>query len=189
MAETFDYIVVGAGSAGCVVAARLTEDSNCSVLLLEAGGKDSHPTLKMPIAFLKAVVNPKFNWPYMTEPEPHLNGRRIWLPRGRVLGGSSSINGMFYMRGHPRDYDDWAAMGAYGWSYADVLPYFKKMETSWRGEGKYHGGSGPVHVAPIDTTRLVHEPLMNAAEGAGFSNSDDLSGDNPEGFARGEVTI
>jgi choline dehydrogenase len=187
--ETFDYIVVGAGSAGCVMAARLSERAQVSVLLLEAGGPDSHPTLKMPVAFLKAVINPAFNWGYMTEPEPCLNGRRLWLPRGRVLGGSGSINGMFYMRGHPLDYDEWQSLGAKGWGYHDVLPYFRKMETSWRGAGKYHGASGPIHVRPIDTTHLVHEPLMSAATGAGFSNSDDLSAEVTEGFALGEVTI
>ncbi len=187
--ESFDYVVIGAGSAGCVVAARLSEQAKVSVLLLEAGGQDSHLTLRMPVAFLKAVLNPAFNWGYTTEPEPHLQGRRLWLPRGRVLGGSSSINGMFYMRGHPRDYEEWQRLGATGWGYADVLPYFRKMETSWRGEGRYHGVSGPVQVRPIDTTHLVHEPLMAAATGAGFSNSDDLSAEVPEGFARGEVTI
>ena len=187
--ETFDYIVIGAGSAGCVVAARLSERADTSVLILEAGGRDSHLTLKMPVAFLKAVINPAFNWGYMTEPEPCLQGRRLWLPRGRVLGGSGSINGMFHMRGHPSDYDDWARLGATGWGYDDVLPYFRKMETSWRGEGRYHGGSGPIHVRPIDTTHLVHEPLMSAATGAGFNNSDDLSAEVAEGFARGEVTI
>jgi choline dehydrogenase len=189
MAETFDYVVVGAGSAGCVMAARLSEDPSVSVLLLEAGGQDSHVHLKMPVAFLKAVINPAFNWGYMTEPEPAMNGRQLFLPRGRVLGGSSSINGMFYMRGHPLDFDQWAQMGAAGWSYADVLPYFKKMETSWRGEGRHHGGSGPLCVAPIDTHHQLHKALMAAAPGAGFNTSDDLAGDVPEGFARGEATI
>ena len=189
MAETFDYVVVGAGSAGCVMAARLSEDPKVSVLLLEAGGTDSDLTLKMPVAFLKAVIDPRFNWGYVTEPEPHMNGRQLWLPRGKVLGGSSSINGMFYMRGHPLDFDQWAQMGAAGWSYADVLPYFKKMETSWRGEGPYHGGSGPVRVMPIGKRYQLHDPMMNAAVGAGFNNSDDLSAETPEGFALGEATI
>src|SRR3954471_3042552 len=155
--ETFDYIVIGAGSAGCVVAARLSERADTSVLLLEAGGQDSHLTLKMPVAFLKAVINPAFNWGYMTEPEPQLKGRQLWLPRGRVLGGSSSINGMFYMRGHPSDYQEWEALGATGWGYSDVLPYFRKMETSWRGEGQYHGASGPVHVRAIEKKHVLHE--------------------------------
>ena len=125
--DTFDYIVVGAGSAGCVVAARLSEDPNVSVLLLEAGGDDSHYSLRMPVAFLKAVINPAFNWGYLSEPEPHLGGRPVWLPRGRVLGGSGSINGMFYMRGHPNDYREWEQLGATGWGYTDVLPYFRRM--------------------------------------------------------------
>jgi choline dehydrogenase len=187
--EEFDFIVAGAGSAGCVVAARLSEDPHTSVLLLEAGGRDSDVTLKMPVAFLKAVVNPRFNWGYVTEPEPHLNGRRLWLPRGRVLGGSSSINGMFYMRGHPLDYEDWKLAGAAGWGYSDVLPYFRRMERSWRGANAYHGADGPVEVNPINNPHLLHEPLMAAAVGAGFSNSADLSGEQPEGFARGEATI
>ncbi len=187
--KAYDYIVVGAGSAGCVLAARLTEHKDCRVLLLEAGGKDDHLYLRMPIGFLRAMLNPDFNWGYTSEPEPHLNGRRLMLPRGRVLGGSSSINGMFYMRGHPHDYDTWRQMGCEGWSYADVLPYFKKMETSWRGEGKYHGGSGPVHVAPIDTRRLLHDPLMQTAPEAGYPISDDIHAEHPEGFAKGEVTI
>jgi choline dehydrogenase len=187
--EEFDYIVVGAGSAGCVVAARLSEEPGTSVLLLEAGGSDRHPTLKIPLGFLKAVVNPRFNWGFVTEPEPGLGGRQLPLPRGRVLGGSSSINGMFYMRGHPLDYDQWRQMGADGWSYADVLPYFRKMETSWRGANAYHGDSGLVAVNPIDSPLLLHEPLMETAARAGFPTSDDLAGENPEGFARGEQTI
>ena len=187
--KTYDYIIIGAGSAGCVLAARLSEDKDVKVLVLEAGGKDDHLYLKMPIGFLRAMFNPKFNWGYTSEPEPQLNNRRIWLPRGKVLGGSSSINGMFYMRGHPLDYDTWRQMGNQGWGYGDVLPYFKKMETSWRGEGKYHGASGPLHVAPIDTRRLLHEPLMQTAANAGYAVSDDIHAEIPEGFAKGEVTI
>lgn len=187
--QAYDYIVVGAGSAGCVLAYRLTEDRDVRVLVLEAGGKDDHPYIAMPIGFLKAFLNPKFNWGYFSEPEPNLNGRKLWLPRGRVLGGSSSINGMFYMRGHPHDYDTWRQMGCEGWGYADVLPYFKRMETSWRGAGKYHGGSGPLHVAPIDTRKLLHDPLMQTAPDVGYPISDDIHGEQPEGFAKGEVTI
>ena len=187
--KTYDYIVIGAGSAGCVLAARLSEDKDVKVLVLEAGGKDDHLYLKMPIGFLRAMFNPKFNWGYMSEPEPQLNDRRIWLPRGKVLGGSSSINGMFFMRGHPLDYDTWRQMGNDGWGYADVLPYFKKMETSWRGESKYHGGSGPLHVAPIDTRKLLHDPLIETARNAGYPVSEDIHAELPEGFAKGEVNI
>jgi choline dehydrogenase len=187
--ESFDFVVVGAGSSGCVVAARLSEDPQTSVLLLEAGGRDDHLYLKMPLAFLKAMPDPRFNWTYLTEPEPNLDGRRLPLPRGRVIGGSGSINGMFAMRGHPKDYDQWAQMGAIGWSFADVLPYFRKSEDSWRGEGPYHGKGGPVHVRPIDSPHLLHDEMMATAQAAGFPTSEDLAGECPEGFARGEQTV
>ena len=188
-ADTYDYIIIGAGSAGCVLAERLSEDPDVRVLVLEAGGKDSHPYIHMPIGFLKAMFVPGMTWGYMSEPIPALNDRRLPVPRGKVLGGSSSINGMFYMRGHPHDFDTWRQMGCEGWGYADVLPYFKRMETSWRGEGKYHGGSGPLSVQPIDTRLLLHDPLMETAKNAGYDTSDDLSGAVPEGFSKGEVTI
>jgi len=188
-AAAFDYIVVGAGSAGCVLAARLSEDPKVRVLLLEAGGKDDHIYLRMPLAFLKAMPDPRFNWTYLTEPEPNLDGRRLPLPRGKVMGGSGSINGMFAMRGHPLDYDQWAQMGARGWSYADVLPYFRKLEDSWRGEGPHHGKGGPVSVRPIDSPHLLHQEMMATAEAAGFSTTEDLAGERPEGFARGEQTV
>lgn len=187
--EIFDYIVVGAGSAGCVMAARLSEDGKANVLLLEAGGRDDHIFLKMPLAFLKAMPHPKFNWTYWTEPEPHLGGRRMPLPRGRVMGGSGSINGMFAMRGHPKDYDQWAQMGARGWSFANVLPYFRKLEDSWRGENIWHGKGGPVAIRPIDSPHLLHEEMMATAEAAGFATSEDLAGEQPEGFARGEQSV
>ncbi|MFC4256788.1 hypothetical protein GRI97_15315 [Altererythrobacter xixiisoli] len=185
----FDFIVVGAGSTGCVVAARLSEDTANKVLVLEAGQRDEHLYLKMPLAFLKAMPDPRFNWNYWTEAEPHLDGRRMPLPRGKVVGGSGSINGMFAMRGHPADYDQWAQMGARGWSFADVLPYFRKSETSWRGENTYHGGSGPIKTRPIDSPYLLHDEMMRTAAAAGFSTTDDLAGANPEGFARGEQTV
>ena len=188
-AETYDYIVIGAGSAGCVLAERLSEDKDVRVLVLEAGGKDSHPYIHMPLGFLKAMFVPGVTWGYMSEPIPALNDRRLPVPRGKLLGGSSSINGMIYMRGHPHDYDTWRQMGCEGWGYADVLPYFKRMETSWRGDGPYHGGSGPLSVRPIDTRLLLHDPLMETAKNAGYDVSDDLSGAVPEGFSKGEVTI
>ncbi|WP_129790476.1 GMC family oxidoreductase [Sphingosinicella sp. CPCC 101087] len=187
--ERFDYIIVGAGSAGCVLANRLSEDPANRVLLVEAGGSHRHFLLDMPLGFLRALFNPRFVWPYKSEPEPQLGGRQIMLPRGRVLGGSSSINGMFYMRGHSLDFDTWRQMGCEGWSFADVLPYFKKMETSWRGAGPYHGDSGPLSVVPVATEHRLHEPLMATAEAAGFNVTDDLHGPVEEGFARGELTI
>lgn len=187
--QSFDYIVVGAGSAGCVLANRLSAESDVSVLVLEAGGSDAHWTIDMPLAFLKAFLNPSFGWGYNSEPEPQLNGRTLWLPRGKLIGGTSTINGMFFMRGHRLDFDGWRNAGCEGWGFADVLPYFKRMETSWRGAGKYHGDRGPLHVRAIETARLLHDPLMRTAVAAGYSTSDDLHGDVQEGFARGEVTI
>ncbi len=187
--QSFDYIVVGAGSAGCVLASRLSEEKDRNVLLLEAGGRDNDYLLRMPLGFLRAMMNPNYSWGYFSEPEPQLKGRKVPLPRGRVLGGSGSINGMFYMRGHSLDFETWRQMGCEGWGYADVLPYFKRMETSWRGAGKYHGDRGPLHVCAIDTTRLLHEPLFQTAAPAGFNTTDDIHGDVEEGFSRGEVTI
>jgi len=156
--------------------------------LIEAGGRDYNPWIHIPLGFGKLVPNPNVNWGYETEPEPHLNGRRIMLPRGKVLGGSSTINAMLYSRGHPHDYDLWRQMGCEGWSYADLLPYFKRAETNWRGEGKYHGGSGPLQVSRIDTSRLLHEPVMEAAEARGYPIVDDHHGEVHEGFGPGDVT-
>jgi choline dehydrogenase len=131
-ANSFDYVIVGAGSAGCVLANRLSAAADVRVLLIEAGGSDDRFMINMPLGFLRAAFDPTLSWDYMSEPEPTLDGRSLRLPRGKVLGGSSSINGLFYMRGHSRDFDSWAALGCEGWSYADVLPYFKRLETSWR---------------------------------------------------------
>lgn len=184
-----DFIIVGAGAAGCVLANRLSEDPQCRVLLVEAGGSDDRFLIKLPLGMLRAFRDPSITWGYTSEPEPHLNGRVLGVPRGRVLGGSSSINGMFFMRGHSSDFDGWQAAGAAGWSYAHVLPYFKKLESSWRGAVPYHGDSGPMPIAPNATTKLLHEPLMQTATPAGFWTSDDLHGRLEEGFARGELTI
>jgi choline dehydrogenase len=185
----YDYVIVGAGAAGCVLANRLSEDPQTRVLLVEAGGSDDRFLIRMPLGFLRAFRDPTITWGYVSEPEPNLDGRVLAIPRGRVLGGSSSINGMFFMRGHSRDFDGWRDLGCEGWSYADVLPYFKKLESSWRGAVPYHGTQGPMPIAPIDTAKLLHEPLMQAARGAGFFTNDDLHGRLEEGFARGEITV
>lgn len=188
MAE-YDYIIVGAGSAGCVLAGRLTEDPDIKVLLLESGVRDKHPFLRMPLAWRLIWRGPRFNWNYRSEREPYLDNREIVLPRGKVLGGSSSINGMLYMRGHPRDYDIWRQVGCEGWSYADVLPYFKRAEGSWRGEGTYHGGSGPLAVSATVTKNVGWDYLSESVRAAGMPVSDDIAGSQAEGFSIADLTI
>ena len=187
--DQFDYIVVGAGSAGCVLANRLSADPAVRVLLLEAGGEDAHPLVRMPVGFLKALQRPALTWGYETEPEVQLLGKRLPLPRGRLLGGSSSINGMFHIRGHRLDYDEWRDLGCTGWGYDDVLPYFRRSESNWRGAGPYHGGDGPLQIRSIDTRRLLEDPLRQAAQRAGHAVTDDYDGAQHEGFARGDVAI
>jgi choline dehydrogenase len=189
MTQTYDYIIVGAGAAGCVLANRLTEDRDVRVLLLEAGGRDLHPLLQIPIGWTMAAAHPAFNWNYSTEPEPALGGREVFVARGKVLGGSTSINAMRYSRGHPRDYDQWRQLGNQGWGYADVLPYFKKSENNWRGANKYHGGAGPLRVRLATTSQLLYEPHAEAAKAAGIPESDDIHGDQPEGITRAELTV
>src|SRR5262245_45640058 len=143
-----DYVIIGAGSAGCVLANRLSEDPAVSVLLLEAGGTDKGMDIHIPAAFSR-LFKSQYDWSYVTEPQPHLNNRQLYIPRGKVLGGSSSINAMIYMRGSPYDYDLWRDLGNPGWAYADVLPYFKKAEHQERGASDFHGASGPLNVTDL----------------------------------------
>ena len=189
MPRAFDYIVVGAGSAGAVVASRLSEDADVSVLLLEAGGTDRHPLQLMPIAFQQVLKSPAYNWQFESEPEPGLYGRRLPIPRGKTLGGSSSINASISIRGNPRDYDLWRQQGLVGWGYADVLPYFRRLESHWRGDGPYHGGDGPVRVTPMDHPDMLYEPMRQAAAAAGIPANDDPNGAAQEGISRMEATI
>ena len=188
-ARSFDYIIVGAGSAGCVLANRLSADPSIKVLLLEAGGRDWHPYLHMPLAMLKMSRHKSVNWPFVTEPEPHCANREIVIPRGKVLGGSSSINAMIYARGHPLDYDAWRQMGLKGWSYEEVLPYFKRSENSWRGADDYHATSGPLTVSHGQKASLLHSLFAASAQKRGFSQTDDYNGAKPEGIAFPDFTI
>lgn len=178
----YDYIVVGAGSAGCILASRLSESGRHTVLLLEAGGKDSSFWFKIPIGFAKTYYNKTYNWMYYSEPEKALGDRRIYCPRGKVQGGSGSINAMIYLRGPATDYDDWAADGNRGWGYHDVLPYFRKLETHPAGETDYHGGSGPIHITPMtqDAHPICRSFLAGCRE-LGYPLNDDFNGASVEG--------
>jgi choline dehydrogenase len=185
----FDYIIVGAGSAGCVLAARLTEDPGTRVLLVEAGPKDRSWRISMPSAVGSLLSSDRFNWNYVSDPEPYLDGRRLTHPRGRVLGGSSSINGMVYIRGHAGDYDGWAKSGLSGWGYADVLPYFKRAEQHLHGADRYHGGSGPLAVFAPDLARTpLAAAFVEAALEAGYGSAPDSNGERQEGFGRVDRT-
>ena len=188
-ANAFDYVIVGAGSAGCVLAARLSEDPKISVLLLEAGGEDSYWLLHMPLAFPRVFNLPAFNWAYLGEPEPHADGRRIPMPRGKVLGGSSTINGLMYARGDRSDYDGWRQLGLPGWSYAEVLPYFRRAETNFRGESVYHGVSGPMTVSKHITDTAVYPRIMETARRRGFPLLDDFHGASCEGYSAPDFNV
>ncbi|WP_161883378.1 GMC family oxidoreductase [Deinococcus alpinitundrae] len=185
--ETVDYVVVGAGSGGCVVAARLTEDPNVRVLLLEAGVPDEAPEIGIPAAFSKLFKSP-LDWNYETEAQPHLAGRRLYWPRGKMLGGSSSINAMVYIRGNKADYDAWDAAGNQGWSYDEVLPYFIKAEDNENGPGPFHGAGGPLHVENRRYTHEICDAITAGFQEVGFAANDDFNGVSQEGVGRYQVT-
>src|SRR5260221_2083557 len=180
--EEFDFIIVGAGSAGCAVANRLSADGRFSVLLLEAGGSDKSPIIKMPAATdLYGIGNPRYDWRYLTEPDPTRNNRQDIWPRGKVIGGSSSICGMVYMRGQASHYDSWAALGNAGWSYEDVLHYFKRGETNETGADQYRGGDGPLHTSNLRSCHPLAGQFVEAAIAIGLPRYDHFKGPSQKG--------
>jgi choline dehydrogenase len=183
----YDYIIVGAGSAGCVLANRLSEDPSVRVLLLEAGGSDRSLKIKIPAAFPEQFHS-KLDWDFATEPEPHVDERSLYIPRGRALGGSSSMNAMLYVRGRPLDYDGWEAQGAPGWGYADVLPYFIKAEDNVRGPSEFHGTGGPLRVSEQRSPRPMSRRLLDASEAAGIPRIADYNGPEQDGVSMFQVT-
>jgi choline dehydrogenase len=187
--QTFDYVIVGAGSAGCVLADRLSEDGRHSVLLLEYGGSDRSIFIQMPSALSIPMNMAKYNWFYHTEPEPGLGGRSMHTPRGKVLGGSSSINGLVYIRGNPLDFERWQAEGAQGWSYADVLPYFRRAERRAEGGNTYRGDRGPLQTSYGSLQNPLHAAWLAAAREAGYPLTDDVNGYQQEGFGRMDMTV
>src|SRR5436309_8437532 len=187
-AVSFDYIIVGAGSAGCVLANRLTASGRHRVLLLEAGGHDRHLWIHIPLGYGKLFADSRVNWLYKTEPEPELDNRRIIQPRGKVLGGSSSINGLLYVRGQPADFDHWRQLGNAGWSFDDVLPYFRRAEDQERGEDALHGVGGPLAVSDVCEPHPLCEAFIESAEQAGFPRNDDFNGPTQEGAGYFQLT-
>tara|TARA_Y100000590_G_scaffold431442_1_gene546226 strand:- start:812 stop:2440 length:1629 start_codon:yes stop_codon:yes gene_type:complete len=189
--KNFDYLIIGAGSAGCVLANRLSSNSNNNVAIFESGGASNTWKVDMPSALLYVIHDPKFNWKYYSEPEPYLNNRRIFCPRGKMIGGCSSHNGMVFVRGHPEDFNRWASYGLEKWSYKNVLPYFKKLESWSGGANLYRGGSGPLKVnrSKINKNFPIFQSVLNACEEAGYDLFEDSNGYKQEGFGTFDVTI
>lgn len=187
--EAFDYVIVGAGSAGCLIANRLSRDPALSVCLIEAGRPDSSPSIDMPIGVLKLIGKRDFNWYFDTEPQLHLNGRKLFWPRGKTLGGSSAINGMVYVRGAAEDYDEWEALGAKGWGWSKMLPYFQRHEHNERGADAFHGEGGELNVAPPANRHPLGEAFLRAAAEWGLSTNADFNGERQEGAGHFQVTL
>jgi choline dehydrogenase len=185
---TFDYVIVGAGSAGCVLANRLSEDPRTSVAIIEAGGRDTNPWIHIPAGYFRTMYNPDVTWQYGAGPEPHLDGRVVPWPRGRVLGGSSSINGLLYVRGQARDYDVWRQLGNDGWAFRDVLPYFKRAEDQERGADELHGAGGPLAVTDVRMRNSLCDAFIQAAAEAGFPRTRDFNGESQEGAGYYQLT-
>ena len=186
--EEFDYIIIGAGSAGCVLANRLSSISTNKILLLEAGGKDNYPWIHIPVGYYKTMHNPKTDWCFKTEPDETMNNRSINYPRGKTLGGSSSINGLLYIRGQEQDYDTWRQLGNVGWGWKDVLPYFLKSENQERGKSEFHGTDGPISVEDQRIKLDILDVFMNAAEEVGIPKVNDFNKGNNFGCGYFQVT-
>ena len=186
--EQFDYVIIGAGSAGCVLAARLSEDPGVTVALLEAGGRDSNPWIHVPAGYYRTMLDPSVTWQFGAGPEPQLDGRIVPWPRGRVLGGTSAINGLLYVRGQSQDFDTWRQLGNAGWSYADVLPYFKRAEDQERGEDEFHGAGGPLGVSDVRMDNPICEAYIASAVAAGIPHTTDFNGASQEGAGYYQLT-
>src|SRR6266851_8122040 len=187
MADLFDFVIVGAGSAGCVLANRLSEDSDAKVLLVEAGSADGAPEIHIPVAFGK-LFKTRWDWDYETDPEPYLDRRLVYLPRGRMLGGSSSMNAMIYIRGNPADYEEWKALGCDGWGWDDVLPYFLRAEDNERGASELHATGGPLSVSDGRSRHPLSVVWLAAAEQAGLRRNPDFNGLEQDGIGDYQVT-